>query len=820
LVKDGIWDYLVEWYQRQREEDIRNKLFYAMYLSTKPEEEEILEVKSKSGGSLEENEDKFKELVQKITASEIKMLINNMTKPTDEKVINYFQYDSAEPDTEEQLFGDDEDFEVPVEYKEIVKNTLDDVEEVKAVPVKAKVVPVKAKVVPVKAKVVPVEAKEAKSEQKGGIDIKKTTYSLSDLTWNTYQNYFQGRSPLRSIAEISIKNYNRNLKGDRKNISFYLSTVDNPISISKSNGEVEVTTSDEFYNYTQPNNWWVDFANKSFGGGVFRLGNVQEEHMLVKYPETLVVAYELENNGMNGEKPYNMKGNQSIIINDILLSVNYDESVINKKIKRKETINETDITKIKTEIPGNLIAIDAKNYSNWGLTQRKITRDISKFKTIGRIKIYTGYDKEEIEWLVKKAYAGFRGAVEKGFDVENSVLNTGKWGGGVFANDFRLTILVQLVVARMVGIKNVKLWNISVKEKNIINRIITGANDIELGGDISEKIQQKYLEISEQKSASASASIPVKAVPVKTVPVKAPPVKGGKIKVLSYNISHEAMGGAKAMGNLMPSAGDANAFNKAQNNRRNLANFINVNEPYDFIALQEAENLTYLQDTDTDKKNHVTLYDMLSSKIKKNMNSIGEKDPYYKRMIGGKRSNKLQNLNNQTLYDKKKYKLQNNYVCGFELHPKGFIKHNRPISISEFKETKTKDKIYFINVHPGHISINSYNLFEERIEDAITQNKIPRTFLKEFKDVNNKIIIAGDFNEDKKLKSPILFFGRPFYGKTIGKDTCCDISGNATSFSSGSYDHILTSDKSNIGKRKVYYVKNASDHMPVIATGL
>ena len=259
-------------------------------------------------------------------------------------------------------------------------------------------------------------------------------------------------------------------------------------------------------------------------------------------------------------------------------------------------------------------------------------------------------------------------------------------------------------------------------------------------------------------------------------PIKQP------IKVLTYNISWEAMSatpdGTQIGVNKTTFVQGQKCGTKGNPSQNkciaNLKKFISeqiLKKDLDFIALQEASQPTYVvADIDTNKYEIDIIQKFKCEEI-------------------------------ITIWNKHKYQLDDadNKIQTY------FQKCGRPLTIYFFKQ-----KLCFINIHPGHDASNNISTFDISVNQGI--NDAPGNINKQ--NIKNKlatynIIIAGDMNTSSP---PSTLFGRTFYGKTT-QNTCCSDSLNGSVYSS--YDHILYTIPG--GTRTVYSNTMISDHLPVIA---
>ena len=274
------------------------------------------------------------------------------------------------------------------------------------------------------------------------------------------------------------------------------------------------------------------------------------------------------------------------------------------------------------------------------------------------------------------------------------------------------------------------------------------------------------------------------------------------IKVLSYNISYQAMLG-KATGTVKYACPKQGSYTQCLNN---VADFIESNGPFDFVGLQEATNWNDIR-TQSPKLGKMTYVN----------NKPGSEDL-------------------TTFYDGNKFQLDSgiNKINSF------MRTHGRPFTILFFKQ-----KICLINMHPDHKG-DFYKL-EQYLIDTINDKKT--TIIKDVPTpsilftINDKhrkmnqleidelslklsqydIIMMGDMNSKLGGGQTIQMFphftkskGRVLYG--INKTgSCCDPFLRTKLGSVGLvYDHIVST--SNNIRTQVYNTKlPASDHLPIIA---
>lgn len=263
------------------------------------------------------------------------------------------------------------------------------------------------------------------------------------------------------------------------------------------------------------------------------------------------------------------------------------------------------------------------------------------------------------------------------------------------------------------------------------------------------------------------------------------------VKILSYNIYFKAMRTETTY--QVCQSKSSLIYN---NCLKNVSDFIQENGPYDFVGLQEATNWSIIN------KITPTLSAMHHINIKSTADAVEEIVTFYS----------------------KDYELDKteNILYGH------MADINRPFVILFFK-----NKLCVINLHAGHyvpkivantnmyshIVSDIYN-FDHYLEKVLETNKTADIFIDKLQTYD--IIMMGDFNDDLGkfnddqnfiiLKNKFLT-GRKLYGVNK-KASCCDNTLMANNLKK-SFDQILTTFSNNYSK--VINVKQASDHMPIIA---
>lgn len=160
---------------------------------------------------------------------------------------------------------------------------------------------------------------------------------------------------------------------------------------------------------------WVSFANKYLGGGFRGKGYVQEEILTLEF-------YEMSELIVENWRPIMQPRDAYIFKNLVRTSVS---SSYGNYMKGALTYPDTIVT-------ANFLAIDAPD-----------RRGLSSV-----------YTKQQIDYIITKAYSGFIGCKALGMDV----IQTGNWGAGVFNNKHDVVYYVQLLCAWCAGIRVIGLW--------------------------------------------------------------------------------------------------------------------------------------------------------------------------------------------------------------------------------------------------------------------------------------------------------------------------------------------------------------------------
>lgn len=190
---------------------------------------------------------------------------------------------------------------------------------------------------------------------------------------------------------------------------------------------LKISSSPKFYDYDNYNNeWWINFANKYLGGGVFNKGFVQEEVIMIEFPEGMYVSY--------NERKAAMAKNESIILTNLIRSV---------RIKPNKELLECKDDKIRA----NFISVDSNNHSDEILSS-------DYFKS---------YDEDEIKNLILKLYSGFKYASSNG----TKRVNGGRWGCGIFNNHPVMMFLIQILTANLSNLEEIKFWAVKEDDKEL-----------------------------------------------------------------------------------------------------------------------------------------------------------------------------------------------------------------------------------------------------------------------------------------------------------------------------------------------------------------
>ena len=190
----------------------------------------------------------------------------------------------------------------------------------------------------------------------------------------------------------------------------------------------------EYFDYTcaKEGHIWVSFANKHLGGGYKNTGWVQEEIITAEFYEMAVGITEYEKLKLN-----------IMDIDEAVIWINLvrgSEALLDKyggrhlRSENRKTFNvDNYLVPLKKErVLADFISIDAPN-----------RKDRSKPYTL-----------LELQHLFVKALAGF----ETCAIFDRKIIHTGNWGAGAFNNDPELIFWVQVLVAKLVGIREIHFW--------------------------------------------------------------------------------------------------------------------------------------------------------------------------------------------------------------------------------------------------------------------------------------------------------------------------------------------------------------------------
>lgn len=227
----------------------------------------------------------------------------------------------------------------------------------------------------------------------------------------------------------------------------------NNLKVNFNKGFYPLKHSDNVYEY-----WYVDFANRHLGGGVFSGGFVQEEVLFCKFPQTLALVFD--------KKPIiPQKG--AICIYNLRQGINFPDRWYSSRYMHQNFGFEESCEKLKKDIRilnyttqrCGFICLDAIDHSDDG----------PNFK----------YSDSELSMLLNKAYSGFLYAALKckAYTPEIPVnISTGMWGSGVFNNNPVVMLSIQIQAAYAVSSVhpvNLNFWGVpdrvrdEIKMKNI-----------------------------------------------------------------------------------------------------------------------------------------------------------------------------------------------------------------------------------------------------------------------------------------------------------------------------------------------------------------
>lgn len=282
-------------------------------------------------------------------------------------------------------------------------------------------------------------------------ELNKTIFN--ENLFNEIGKYFKkGQNKLWTKSQI---NYFKLKKDNHDNVKIYKILGKIPLSKTQiqekmKNASIIINVANRFYDYTIPNNWYVDFANEHLGGGVLGHGFVQEEKMFFIFPELMAITHLSRTNDPDcKEFEYIDEKNQhydertgAIVIMNVLKSLksegtkemdgyygnpNKPNCFENGELK-KECVDDE-----KCCYFNNIIAIDAYNYSS---NPKYSVND---------------YEKATLETYITKAYNGFKLANDLS-NIKPITVETGLWGAGVFSNHGHTMLAVQVIAAILSGV--------------------------------------------------------------------------------------------------------------------------------------------------------------------------------------------------------------------------------------------------------------------------------------------------------------------------------------------------------------------------------
>jgi len=179
-----------------------------------------------------------------------------------------------------------------------------------------------------------------------------------------------------------------------------------------------------------------------------------------------------------------------------------------------------------------------------------------------------------------------------------------------------------------------------------------------------------------------------------------------------------------------------------------------------------------------------------------------------------------------TIWKKNKFKCIGKYSSEFE--------SGRPWALLIFKNKKTHELFYFINIHAAHNPDSSDSIFK------IINKYIELSIDLKFKNNISRVIMSGDYNRNIYIDNTSnyqIVIGNNKYNLNkeydsnvtsnatsnvnINSNTCCNISGTKYGFKHNS-DHTLDSKniifKKIIGNQQNYYLFPSSDHLLIITS--
>jgi len=222
--------------------------------------------------------------------------------------------------------------------------------------------------------------------------------------------------------------------------------------------------------------FWVDFANKTLGGGCFGRGFVQEEIMCVEMPELADLVATGNNKGeewrtRSGEDGV-LKGSPTpLVIKDVRRVLEIKNLYGNKLDSCSEKNLEKSITVLDSSQTVNILAMAAPH-----LRSKKPKFQLSS---------------ETAQDLFNTFHAGFTLAEKQTSEGKRCTICSGKIGCGAFNNDYRLVYLLQAFAAQQTGVSLRLYYGKNQKEVDRCQRIweqnvssLQSASSIEEGIEI------------------------------------------------------------------------------------------------------------------------------------------------------------------------------------------------------------------------------------------------------------------------------------------------------------------------------------------------
>lgn len=317
------------------------------------------------------------------------------------------------------------------------------------------------------------------------LDIASTTKKIFERKRLINTEFIMKKTGSKQLWNKSLTNY-RKLVNDNNlndNVEFYKIKLNPDIkNMVKNLNESSINNFNKskimkrFYKYTN-NGWYVDFANTNLGGGVYGgKAFVQEEKMFYLFPELMIIGKDARDNGysyIDNQSIDYKERNGAIIITNVLKSLisggtdtmdRFYSNINDNKCIEKETVKDECAKNITEIIKVNIIAIDAVNYTN-----------SKKFKL-------NDYDVDILITYIKKAYNGFLFA--KKYDLERNIqetiIETGAWGAGVFGNLLMVMLSVQLIAGILADVtihfcvkSDIKINNIKLHAVKLLEKIKT-----------------------------------------------------------------------------------------------------------------------------------------------------------------------------------------------------------------------------------------------------------------------------------------------------------------------------------------------------------